>query len=365
MDSCNKYGLMAEVYAQIIEKIIHNSNVKHYILRGFCEIYETELLYEIDPFCLNCDACITFLENQRIVYGYLLHGNDQMWVKKQEQHLRKVRGQARILSHLSSIQINEADFNRISYTPNHKLLVYLDHNVFDKYHKIEDVRNFIEASYTDINYVYSPSHLEEIKRMNDPKEEQQVIETIRKVTSSLIISNFKNNELSLAHEDPYFGLVRVMKNWGIAQDFEAYRVITTDDRRIFYPEYTDQNYLRQLSLEQVSDHPKVMAVCNQFEKHELLDERGRLKEYTYVHQAIYALVKALDDIGYKTDKKRAILSSAHDIEHMIYAAGTDIFVTMDSNFKYRSQFIYNKLGITTKVMNWIQYSEYVDTLGQN
>lgn len=62
------------------------------------------------------------------------------------------------------------------------------------------------------------------------------------------------------------------------------------------------------------------------------------------------------------DKNRAIKSSAHDIEHMIYAAGTDLLVTMDKKFKERSMLIYQRLGISTNVMDWDQYKDYLDSL---
>ncbi|WP_456272637.1 hypothetical protein [Bacillus sp. AK031] len=226
------------------------------------------------------------------------------------------------------------------------------------------MRRRLVPSYADIQYVYSPSHLEEIKRMNNVEEEQNVMSTIRRITSSLFISNFEGNKLSLAHEDPNYGMRRVLKS-DVAPDLEAYRVITAHDRKIFHPERTDEVYLSRLTFDEVFNHPTVVGVCEDFKREELLDKKGRVKHYTFAHQAIYALVRALDNLGFKTDKKRAIKSSAHDIEHMIYAAGTDIIVTMDKKFKDRAKLIYQRLGISTKVMDWEEYKEYVDSLVNN
>ncbi|NRF95827.1 hypothetical protein HQN89_34000 [Paenibacillus frigoriresistens] len=354
---------MGQIFERTIEEIARDANEDYNELQELCIAYERECLAGgIEKPCLECDACMTFVETQRIVYGYLFDGKDRQWVEENTQYVRKARGQDRILRHLHSIQTTQADYNRSAYEPNHKMLVYLDHNILDKYHKDDEVRSRLTPGNVVVQYVYSPSHLEEIKRMKDEEEEQRVLETIREVTSTLFISNFEDSELSLAYEDPYYGWSRVLKNGEVAQDVEAYRVITTDDRKIFYPEHTDENYLRELTMEQVSAHPKVIGVCEQFERYELLDENGRVKNYTYVHQAIHSMVRTLDNIGYKTDKKRAILSSAHDIEHMIYATGTDIFVTMDGKFRERAQFIYKKFGISTTVMDWNQYAVYVDSL---
>lgn len=180
----------------------------------------------------------------------------------------------------------------------------------------------LTPSYADVEYVFSPSHLEEIKRMNNEEEEQRVISSIREITSSLFISNFEGNELSLVYEDPEYGMRRVLKS-EVASDVEAYRIITTDDRKIFHPERTDEVYLSKLTFDQVFNHPTVIGVSEKFQ--EYIDDKGRIKQYSFVHQAIYALVRAMDNLGYKTDKKRAIQSSAHDIEHMSYTSGDGSF----------------------------------------
>ncbi|MGO4695508.1 hypothetical protein AB4Z50_14645 [Paenibacillus sp. 2TAB26] len=363
MDSCAVFGVVAQVLSKTIEEIKQGEFKDYNNLKVICILLERKLEFgEIDQPCLDCDDCMTFVENRRTVYGYLFLGKDQQWVKEQEQHVRKARGQDQILRHLySSIQVNPEDHNRKPYIPTNKQLVYLDHNVIDKYHKEEEKRIRLTPGYVDIEYVFSPSHLEEIKRMNNEEEEQKVISTIREITCSLFISHFEGNELSLAYEDPEYGIRRVLKS-EVAPDVEAYRVITTDDRKIYHPERTDEVYLSKLTFDHVFNHPTVIAVCKKFQWEELIDDKGRIKHFSFVHQAIHALVRALDNLGYKTDKNRAIKSSAHDIEHMIYAAGTDLLVTMDKKFKERSMLIYQRLGIRTNVMDWDQYKDYVDSL---
>lgn len=362
MGSCYNYGMLARLFDKILEEIKQGIAEDYTPFKVQCVILEEQIESgEVKPPCYNCDECLMFVENKRIVYGYLFYEKDLQWVIEQEQYVRKARGLDQILRHLPLIQINPEDFNRIPFNSNNKTLVYLDHNVIDKVHKEEEKKRRLIPGYAAIQYVYSPSHIEEIKRMNNEEEEQQVMETIRVISSSILISNFEGSELSLAHEDPIYSMLRVLKS-EVAPDIEAYRVITTDDRKIFHPERTDQNYTRSLTYNEVFNHETVIAVCEKFQPEEMIDEKGRIKNYTFAHQAIHALVHTLDNIGYKTDKNRAIKSSAHDIEHMIYAAGTDIFVTMDNSFKERSKLIYQRLGITTNVMNWAEYMEYVDSI---
>lgn len=366
MDMCSQYGKVAQALSKKIEEIKQEKNEDYSNFKMECRQFEEKLAAEkIEPPCVNCDECLRFRENIRIVYGYLFEGKDKQWVIEQEQYVKKARGIDKILGHSDSIHVNSEDFNRSPYIPNNKPLVYLDHNVIDKFHKEEEKRGRLVPGYADVQYVYSPSHLEEIKRMNNAEEEKKVLSAIREITRSLFISNFEDsNELSLAHEDPDYGMLRVSKS-KVAPDVEDYRVITTDDRKIFHSERTEQTYLSKLTFDKVFNHETVIAVYEEFKWGEIIDENGRVKGNTYIRQAIHALVQALDNLGYKTDKNRAIKSSAHDIEHMIYAAGTDIFVTMDKKFKDRSELIYQRLNIRTQVMDWDEYMKHVDSLANS
>lgn len=362
MDSCSNYGVVAQALSKTLEEIKQGKVEDYSTFKMLCIELEKQLkVGEIEPPCLMCDNCLMFVENRRIVYGFLFNEKDRQWVIEQEQYVRKARGLDQILRHLPLIQVNLEEYNRRPFILNNKPLVYLDHNVMDKFHKEEEKRRRLIPGYADIQYVYSPSHLEEIKRMNNQEEEQQVMNTIREITCSLFISNFEGSKLSLAHEDPDYGMRRVLKS-KVAPDVEAYRVITADDRKIFHPERTDKIYLSKLTFDEVFNHQTVIGVCEEFLWQDMIDEKGRIKHYTFLHQTIHSLVRALDNLGYKTDKNRAIKSSAHDIEHMIYAAGTDIFVTMDKKFKDRSKLIYQRLNISTNVMDWGEYMDYVDSL---
>ncbi len=366
MDMCSQYGKVAQALAKKIEEIKQGKKKDYSNLKMDCRQFEEKLAAEkIEPPCVNCDECLRFRENIRIVYGYLFEGKDKQWVIEQEQYVKKARGIDKILGHAHSIHVNSEDFNRSPYIPNDKPLVYLDHNVIDKFHKEEEKKGRLVPGYADVQYVYSPSHLEEIKRMNNAEEEKKVLSAIREITRSLFISNFEDsNELSLAYEDPNYGMLRILKS-EVAPDVEDYRVITTDDRKIFYPEHTEQTYLSKLTFDKVFNHETVIGVYEDFKHGEIPDENGGVKGNPYIRQAIHALVQALDNLGYKTDKHRAIRSSVHDIEHMIYATGTDIFVTMDKKFKERSKLIYQRLNISTKVMDWDEYMEHLDSLANS
>ncbi|MBX4149175.1 hypothetical protein [Paenibacillus lautus] len=358
-DSCSFYGLVAQVLFKTLKEIREGRAGDYLILKTMCLDLEEQIEQgEMEHPCLECENCLMFMQSKRVAYGYLFYGKEQKWVIEEEQQLRKLKGVIRNLQNLDSVQINLEDFNRSPYIPNNKPLVYLDHNIIDKFHKEEEKRKKLVPGYANIQYVYSPSHLEEINRMNNEDEEQKMLSTIREITASFFISHSGNNELSLVYEDPDYGMRRVLKN-EFAPDAEAFRAIISYDRNIFYPQHTDETYLRELNFDQVFNHETVMRVYEEFQLEALLDENGHPQNFLLIHQAIHALVRALDNLGYKNDKGRAIKSSVHDIEHMIYATGTDILVTMDKKLKNRSELMYQRLGISTKVMDWDEYIKFI------
>lgn len=367
MDNCKHYKILGELYTRVIDNIVSD--------RGTSEItacidsiiaYKTLNLGEGETSpCMDCDACLTYVETKKLVYGYVMQQKGATWVKEQMHLVNIARATDEVSRHNNSFVLHPEDFVRFPYKQNHKLLVYLDHNILDKYHKNihNEITKRITPGYADIQYVYSPSHLEEITRMNDYAQEQHVLNTIRKVTSSLFISNFSGNELSLAYEDPDIGLARVLKNPEIARDVENLRVLEIKTMEIFYPDHKDQSYTRELNEERLAKHEYITSVCERFERKEMLDKYGRIRDYAEMKRFMRDMIRALDDIGYKTDKKeRTRRSSAHDNEHMKYATGADLFVTMDEKLRDRSQFIYEQLGIRTRVMHWDNYVEYVDSI---
>src|SRR5689334_5978793 len=107
MDSCAIYGWVALVLSKTIEEIKEGKTQDYRNLKMRCIILETKLEWgEIEQPCLDCDDCMTFVENRWIVYHYLFKGKDQQWVKEQEQYVRKARGLDQILRHVHSFQVN-------------------------------------------------------------------------------------------------------------------------------------------------------------------------------------------------------------------------------------------------------------------
>lgn len=64
-----------------------------------------------------------------------------------------------------------------------------------------------------------------------------------------------------------------------------------------------------------------------------------------------ALYLALDMVGFRSDKKRTMENRYADAEHAYYASKCDVFVTGDARLSEKAQAIYNKLGITTKIIS--------------
>ena len=366
MNNCELLGIVANIYEETIEEIIQNSTL------GVDPF--TERLIEIDEeiaerggninnICWECDNCITFIENRKLLYDYLFGVGSVQLLIEMRQHIRRARSIDQVLQHEPEIKVSPTDFQRKPYITNRKQLVYLDHNVIDKFHKNEETRKRLTPGYAAIQYVYSPSHLEDLIRMKDAEQEQKVMNTIQTITDSLFISQYQGNELSLAYEDLKYSMQRVQK-WNVAPDVETHREVTTDDRAIFFPERTDQNYTRLLTEKDVLKDSTIIDIVERYQRN-MLDNENHVKNVSSLRQAVYALIQTMDLLGYKTDKGHTVKSGVHDIEHIIYAAGTDIFVTYDNKLKCRTELIYQMLGICTTVMNWKAYTEYVDALAKS
>lgn len=56
-------------------------------------------------------------------------------------------------------------------------------------------------------------------------------------------------------------------------------------------------------------------------------------------------------VGFRSDKKRTIANRYADAEHAYYASKCDVFATGDTRLGEKAQAIYNKLGITTKIIS--------------
>lgn len=363
MNNCELLGLVANIYEETIEDIIQNSTLGVEPLKERLIDIDKEIAERggnINDICWECDNCITFLENRKLLYNYLFGGASVQLLIEMRHHIRTARSIDQMLQHAHEIKVRPTDFQRQPYISNQKLLVYLDHNVIDKFHKNEETRKRLTPGYAAIQYVYSPSHLEDLIRMKDAEQEQKVMNTIQTITNSLFISQYQGNELSLAYENLKYSMQRV-KKWNVAPDVETHREVTTNNRAIFYPERIDKNYTRRLTEKDVLKDSTIIEIVERYQR-DMLDNENHVKNVSSLRHAVYALIQSMDLLGYKTDKGHAVKSSVHDIEHIIYATGTDIFVTYDKKLICRTELIYQMLGISTTVMSWKAYMEYLDSM---
>ncbi|NIA61213.1 hypothetical protein G5716_29830 [Bacillus pacificus] len=90
MNICSKYGEVGQALSKKIEEIKQEKNEDYSTFKMECIQFEERLAVEkIEPPCLDCDDCMTFVENRRIVYGYLFEGKDKQWVIEQEQYVKR------------------------------------------------------------------------------------------------------------------------------------------------------------------------------------------------------------------------------------------------------------------------------------
>ncbi|MCE3204109.1 hypothetical protein [Paenibacillus sonchi] len=187
--------------------------------------------------------------------------------------------------------------------------------------------------------------------MDNTKHSNLLISAIKTLTSNLFVSNF-DSALSLAYEDPQYGLKRVEKSREFSEEYENHKLILSADRDIFHPEYKDQKHSRELTPEKVMEHSMFKAACSLIGEQKWENCSGRVENYNSLNGAINSLFKVLNNLSFKRDKgDRKIRSSTYDIEHIIYAVISDYFVSDDGNLRERTALIYKALDIKTLVLS--------------
>jgi predicted nucleic acid-binding protein len=273
--------------------------------------------------------------------------------------------------------------------------IYLDQNVIvalvknERPRLADHIKKHIEAG---TQFVYSPAHIEEIAAIlrdfadpADPDRAQRLASInlwmINQVCDGWELLPGEGNvgPTRVLQEDPRVCMERVLdgyeltlsaeenerwlmsykspeafealqKEWGIdlrgvplfadkqkELGVEAKRVSGLDPNKLF----NDANVLEGLRQKlwhyawNVDTVPKCQA---------LLDSHNTRQN------VVNAVMKYLDEIGYRADRFEKYRSGMHDITHAIYAAAADIFVTGDKRYRDRVVATYQFLGISTEVI---------------
>lgn len=252
---------------------------------------------------------------------------------------------------------------------------YLDFNIFiDLIHARNTINLAKYLKTNNIQYYYSPAHLEEIAHANftySKESLQDYFDIISSITNNMEIRPLRILcPLSPYNEHPQNVFNRVIDNDGLLitkqvenadhitfykwQELRKINKITLDSKilnnispkNIFSDEIFDSNLV---NIFDEIFYP--FKFYNLKQSYNILS----LLPYFYLEASIEALLKILQFIGYHSDKERTFRSATHDISHGHYATMCKIFVTNDKKYSYRIEAVYNFLGVPTKIMNFRTY----------
>ena len=252
---------------------------------------------------------------------------------------------------------------------------YLDYNIFvDLIHARNTINLTKYLKTNNIQYYYSPAHLEEVAHANFTYSKESLQDYFNII--SLITHNMEIRPLIRLLplycyvEYPQKVFIRVVDNNGdlktkMAEKADHINFLKWQNLRKNSKFTFETKILNNISPKSIfSDEIFDYNLVNIFNKNFYPLEFYSLKQsyynlavlpYYYLEAAIESLLKMLQFIGYHSDKERTFRSATHDISHGHYATMCDIFVTNDKKYSYRIEAVYNFLGIPTKIMNFRTY----------
>ncbi|ETT77496.1 hypothetical protein C173_03234 [Paenibacillus sp. FSL R7-277] len=360
MDNCEKYRKISIHYLGMIESILNSESelIENWIIED-CMEYDNALTNrKINPPCMDCANCLDFSYYKKILYEFLQSEESKNDLEIKLHSWKKVIINDKLISNYKE-QTDPYKFARKSFSINNNdVYIYLDTNIYNNFiSKDNSFKCSIKTSKDNIHvhYMYSPSHLEELLRMKINTHQESLLTMIREITSDLIVSRFDGKKLSLAFENPEYGLARIKGDEFITEEYENYKLLLADDRRLFYPEHTSQEYNRELTVKKILENEHFKLLCSRYQGMEWLDWKN---DYSSLNNAVNSFCELFDNLSFKRNKNnRTIKSNTHDIEHVIYAVMANFFVTDDGNLRERASLIYESLGIDTKVLSPVELLE--------
>lgn len=272
-----------------------------------------------------------------------------------------------------SILLDQAWKNQKSYRPRHRVketstegkqIVYLDQNIFSM---------LLESDYNKADFperiqlIYSPGHIEEIYK-SDSDYHSKELDRLSHFTDNKIVL-FQDGVARVLEEAPIYPYKRVkatVENTIIAEELKVLDAIKGEE---MFPQYNTQKQRNifngqqsECFLEKFRDEVnEVLRVIGAgFELEDLKEKK--FNDYWSINSKIHFLYEAMDMLGFKKDKikngnDRKVRSSRHDIEHILYAAFSDYFITADGNMYYRALNIFKALNRNSVVVKRVRSVE--------
>lgn len=358
LDDCLKKNLINYHLVKIRDVLIEDQPI------GVLNFYYMMKVLDLDlPRCVDCGSCLDFMSNLSIVTRLI---SKKMTIKEAKAaiYYDKQAGISDQLISLANI-MTEPEFHITgSYTPNGKKLIYLDSNIFMDIEKVPESSELWQAinrSKKYCDYYYSPSHLEDIlKRELSNESVTPILSTIEQITNNLFIHRV-DNTMRLDYESPSSSYKRTdneisKRISGLIEEKQISRLKSGD---LFFPQYHTEDHKREINNKDLfgRDCKLLEVALRQAGATFTLDSIKNLDirniKYETLNDIIYKLLRAMDILNYrheplKNDKK--LRSSVHDVEHLIYATYSNIFVTNDRPLYHRSKAILTYITPNMRVM---------------
>lgn len=280
-----------------------------------------------------------------------------------------------------------------AYMLENKTLVYLDFGVYQLYESNEIFHSYIDSfSKTNkIHFVYSPTHMEEVCRMNNSEFENNRIYNISKICDDYEVLSVGDGKLKIMKESAHICFARAQNLKDLNESAEQTQCAKFEslDDNIYELLKWDKNEMKKigktiskLTSTQLFDTEndvidnnilnKIFSVIagSQYTLESFKDYGKEERTFADVREAIYRLYMLMNALGYhrnKIEKRtkftdealypnydrkfyRTIRSGFYDVDHMSYATKCDYFVTCDYALSLQAIEIYRYLGFKTKVI---------------
>lgn len=274
-----------------------------------------------------------------------------------------------------------------------KKIIYLDFGIYQLYESNKDYRTQIDscADKRQIQFVYSPTHMEEVCRMDDVTYESERRENISRICNNYEVLPVREGYLKVVEEpvevcferSPKYKVLNNLAEESECAKFEALEEDTCklldwdgeemEKRKKSFSSYT----LMQLcdpqndAIDNSSLNRIFYTICGaQVQLEEYRDYCKEDRTFAEIREAIRLLYMLMSALGYHRNKikKRTkftykalyptydrefyqtIRSGFYDVDHISYASKCDYFVTCDKALFLQAREIYRYLGCRTEVI---------------
>lgn len=228
-----------------------------------------------------------------------------------------------------------------------KKLCYLDQNIFTSYINGESSIQMPD----EYLVVYSPAHIEEINKSPKEFHEKEMNNISQKLNDLEIL--YRDNVAIAVYESPKFVYRRVNDETNSRELAEQYKILQDQFEECVFGEYrTDkkrQEYNSKNPDTFLIDHVELVneilyKMQRSYTIEDIMEVKG-MNDYNIINGYIHDLYMVLDICGVKKDNnERKVRSSRLDIEHLLYAYNTQMFVTDDEKLRCRAKNIFSVLG---------------------